>query len=195
MQKLQKVRRQLIEEEIKKSGKNTFQHFDYYELSDFLPTTTRLLEQEGLFSKFNFFDGKATLEIIDCETKEFVVFEIPAPKMPILDNISNTSKYMQSIGGINTYLKRYLYLNALDIAHNDEIDGLNQNQKTNTQKNTQIKKFNLTKTDLVKNIKSQFNTTKLNDFLKNNGKSQLEDFTKEELEQIWTMLLKQLQKI
>lgn len=195
MQKLQKVRRQLIEEEIKKSGKNTFQHFDYYELSDFLPATTRLLEQEGLFSKFNFFDGKATLEIIDCETKEFVVFEIPAPKMPILDNISNTSKYMQSIGGINTYLKRYLYLNALDIAHNDEINGLNQNQKTNTQKNTQIKKFNLTKTDLVKNIKSQFNTTKLNDFLKNNGKSQLEDFTKEELEQIWTMLLKQLQKI
>lgn len=70
-----------------------------------------------------------------------------------------------------------------------------QNIHTTAQKNTQIKKFNLTKTDLVKNIKSQFNTTKLNDFLKNNGKSQLEDFTKEELEQIWTMLLKQLQKI
>ena len=52
--KIQKVKKELSERELKKSGKNDYSGFSYYELGDFLPSIIELCDKYGLFTKINF---------------------------------------------------------------------------------------------------------------------------------------------
>ena len=52
--KIQKVKKELSERELKKSGRNDFSGFSYYELGDFLPSIIELCNKYGLFTKINF---------------------------------------------------------------------------------------------------------------------------------------------
>ena len=44
----------ISERELKKSGRNDFSGFSYYELGDFLPSIIELCNKYGLFTKINF---------------------------------------------------------------------------------------------------------------------------------------------
>lgn len=52
--KIQKVKLELSQRELKKSGENTFSKFKYYELGDFLPSIIELCDKYGLFTKIDF---------------------------------------------------------------------------------------------------------------------------------------------
>lgn len=117
-EKLQAARVDLQNKKLKKSGKNKFAGFDYFELSDFLPTINELFKQYKLFSQFIIADNQASLHIIDAEKiEDAVVFSMPTAEL----ELKGCNK-LQALGGVNTYLRRYLYLNALEIVEADLFD-------------------------------------------------------------------------
>ena len=100
---------------LKKTGFNPFQKFNYFELGDFLPQINEIFNELKLYSHFNLYQDKAKLVIICTETNEQVQFTTP------IQQVKENAK-MQDIGAIHTYSKRYLYYNALEIIENDLID-------------------------------------------------------------------------
>jgi hypothetical protein len=121
-QKLQKVRFELSETELKKTGKakdkNGGVRYEYFELKDFLPEIEKLCYENGLTPIFNFGDTEATLSIIDSDTPDSrIVFNMPVKVSPLI-----MCNEMQNIGGAKTFAKRYLYFDAFEIAENDETE-------------------------------------------------------------------------
>lgn len=134
--KLQKARVMLQEKDLKKTGYNPFQKFNYFELSDFLPHINKIFDELKLYSHFNLYQDKAKLVVICTETNEQVQFTTP------IQQLKENAK-MQDIGAIHTYAKRYLYYNALEIIENDLIDCKDNSQLPNNQKksvNQNVKK-------------------------------------------------------
>ena len=119
-QKLQKCRVELQKKKIKKSGKNKYANFDYFELADFIPDVNVLFEENGLFSNFSIDTDKAYLTVINAEKPdEKEVFTSPIENL----DLKGCNK-IQALGGVHTYMRRYLYMNALEIVENDYFDGV-----------------------------------------------------------------------
>lgn len=123
-----KIRVDLQNSKIKKSGKNKFANFDYFELSDFLPRLNELMLQEGVNDNFKITNDTATLVLIKGEEKQeytmpFVMFNTPLNKsgQPSMQDI-------QYLGALNTYYKRYLYLNAFGVTDGEIIDSMDNNE-------------------------------------------------------------------
>lgn len=116
-EKLQNCRVELQKMNLKKTGENKFAGFKYYELADFLPTVNELFLKHKLSSNFSIIDDKAELVIVDLENDNRIVFT-----SPIADANIKGCTPVQSLGGVHTYLKRYLYINALEIVENDMFD-------------------------------------------------------------------------
>lgn len=120
-QKLQECRVELQKMNLKKSGVNKFAGFGYYELADFLPAINDIFQKHGLSSCFSIKEDMAYLTIIDTDKPGlggFIEFTSPIAEA----NIKGCTP-IQSLGGIHTYMKRYLYINALEIVENDMFDG------------------------------------------------------------------------
>lgn len=123
--KLSEARVLLQEKKIKKSGLNKFAGFKYYELGDFLPEINVIFKELKIISIFNLTAEKAVLEVINAESpEEKIKFET------FVTEVSNAKMdEIQKLGSQHTYLKRYLYLNALEIVENDLVDASEQQQK------------------------------------------------------------------
>ena len=122
---LQEVRYELTKVEINKSGFNKHLNFNYFELKDFLPTATKLFAERNLTPVFNIeVDNNgieyAYLEII--KGAEKIMFKVPTA------NAQNNNP-IQGLGSKITYLRRYLYLIALDLVENDIVDAENPDEK------------------------------------------------------------------
>ena len=120
-----KIRVDLQNSKLKKSGKNKFAGFDYFELSDFLPRLNELMLEEGVNDLFTIKDGEAKLTLIKGNEKQeytmpFVMFNTPLNK-----NGQPSMQDIQYLGALNTYYKRYLYLNAFGVTDGEVIDGMN----------------------------------------------------------------------
>ncbi len=117
--KMQNIRCQLLEEPLEKSGNNKFANFKYFELSDFLPTITRLLKENGLCSCVTFTDVEAKLVIINVDKpEEKLEFTSPMSTAAVAKN----GNEVQNLGAVQTYLRRYLYVAAFEIVENDGLD-------------------------------------------------------------------------
>ena len=117
-EKLQTARVELQKKALKKSGKNNYAGFEYYDLSDFLPAVNEIFYDLKLFSNFSINGECATLSIIDIEkTEDVITFTSPVEEL----ELKGCNK-IQALGGVHTYLKRYLYINALEIVENDTFD-------------------------------------------------------------------------
>ena len=124
-QKLIEAREAFLNSYIKQSGKNMKLEFMYFELKDIVPTVTKIFAQMGLIAVDNFISDTATLSIINTDNpEEQIPFSAPFNQIePIISNagkqVTNT---MQALGSSITYMRRYLYLIAMDICVNDEIE-------------------------------------------------------------------------
>lgn len=117
-EKLQDARVELQDKKIKKSGKNAYSGFTYYELADILPHINSIFKNLKLCSNFSIKDNIATLQIINAEqVEEQIFFTMPTAELQLKGCTA-----IQALGGVNTYCKRYLYLNALEIVENDMLD-------------------------------------------------------------------------
>ena len=94
--KIQKVKKELSERELKKSGKNTFSGFEYYELGDFMPSIIELCDKYGLFTKIDFVDNK-NIKYVDIENtyakEEVKVGEVAKLTIINIDNPEEVEVY------------------------------------------------------------------------------------------------------
>ena len=116
--KMQKARCEFQEKPLKKSGHNQFAGYRYFELGDFLPTINSLLEKYNLCSNISFDNDMATLTIVNAEnTDEKLVFTSPMSNA----NLKGCHD-VQNLGAVQTYLRRYLWVNAFEIVESDGLD-------------------------------------------------------------------------
>ena len=124
-QKLIKAREQFLNSDVSKTGKNMHLSFKYFELDDIVPTAIRIFATVGLIPIVNFTADTATMTIVNTDNPEDSVAFI-APFNQIAPIVSNTGKQatneMQALGSSITYMRRYLYMLALDICESDSID-------------------------------------------------------------------------
>lgn len=134
-QKLQKARVELQSRNLRKTGYNGFANYNYFQLDDFLPSVNEIFEKLGLFGYFNI------------EPKEFdengVSHETAVLTVVNTDNTAESITYrtetaeagtkgtaIQNLGSKHTYMRRYLYMEALEITESDGVDGLPDDEKT-----------------------------------------------------------------
>lgn len=124
-QKLLKARTMFLASGTQKSGKNMQLAFKYFELDDIVPIATKIFEDVGLISLVSFEGEKAVMQILNTDSPDETV-SFAAPFATLEPIVSNTGKKatneMQALGSSITYMRRYLYMIALDICEPDEID-------------------------------------------------------------------------
>lgn len=117
-QKLQTMRVALQSMNIKKSGKNTFVKYEYYELGDILPTINKLMMDNGVASIVSFEPEAATLTLINCDDpNETVKFVSPMAGVTL-----KGAHDIQNLGAVETYQRRYLYMMAFEVVESDYFD-------------------------------------------------------------------------
>ncbi len=137
-QKLIEAREKFLTSEVNQSGKNMQLSFKYFELKDIVPTVTHIFKEMGLVSLNNFTNEMATITIVNTDSpEEAVIFSAPFNQIqPIVSNAGKqVTNDMQALGSSITYMRRYLYLIAMDICVNDEIEP-SITKDTNNQGNT-----------------------------------------------------------
>lgn len=110
---------------VKKSGRNTFSKYDYFELDDIVPPKTEIFNELLLCDLVTFSDTEATLTLVNIEKPE----ETLEFKSPMRDLELKGANAVQLLGGVETYQRRYLYMMVLDIVENDQFDQVPQNNK------------------------------------------------------------------
>ncbi len=124
-QKLQIARLALQGKELKKSGKNKFAGYEYFELQDFLPTVQNIFSDTGLTAVFSCDSESATLTVHNIEMPaEQIVFKAPMAAAEL-----KGCHPVQNLGASISYLRRYLYVNALEIVEHDALDATTGNQE------------------------------------------------------------------
>ena len=117
-QRLQIARLALQEKELKKSGKNKFAGYEYFELQDFLPTVQTIFGDTGLSAVFRCDAEMASLTVYNNEKPdESIVFTAPMAAAEL-----KGCHPVQNLGASISYLRRYLYVNALEIVEHDALD-------------------------------------------------------------------------
>ena len=132
--KLMEVRVNFHKLELKKSGLNKFAGFKYYELGDFLVPATKLLQEANLCPMISFNNELATMVLINGDNPtEQIKFTSPMRNLEI-----KGSNAVQSLGGVQTYLTRYLYIQLLNIVEADVFDATSgKEDKSNIKKSIQ----------------------------------------------------------
>lgn len=124
-QKLLKARAMFLEADVKKTGKNMHLSFKYFELEDIVPTATRIFGEVGIVPLVNFTADTATMTMVNTDNPEETVTFV-SPFNQIAPIVSNTGKQatneMMALGSSITFMRRYLYMIALDICESDGID-------------------------------------------------------------------------
>lgn len=154
-EKLQKSRVELQSMKLKKSGANKFAGYDYFELEDFIPQMNEIFHNNKLFSQISFTSELATLTIYNAEKPdETIVFTSPMAEAKL-----KGCHDIQNLGAVQSYQRRYLYMNALEIVERDALDtttGKSEPAKEQQQSGpkkaseAQIKKLNTVITQLLK---------------------------------------------
>jgi hypothetical protein len=121
--KLQAARHELSKTNLKKTGHNKFGGWHYYELGDFMPTVHKLFDAVGLCGVVTFGE-MAMLTIYDTEDGSSVQFF-----SPIVYAENSKGQAIQVLGSTHTYLRRYLWLLAMEITESDQIDSQQQEEK------------------------------------------------------------------
>jgi hypothetical protein len=134
LKKLNKAIELIKGKNLKKKGKNTFSKYDYYTPDQVSELVIGACHEIKLFPKFDLKRNElgimGVLSIYDIESDESpVVFEM-ASDIPSI-KATNVS---QQLGGAMTYTKRYLLMNAFDIADNNlDFDTTENTKKAQSQ--------------------------------------------------------------
>ena len=117
--KLQDARIKLQNTELKKSGHNKFAGYKYFELGDFLPAIQKICAEMDLCGVVSFNHEMAFLQIIDTEDGTSTMFTSPMSSAAL-----KGCHDVQNLGAVQTYLRRYLWVNAFEIVEHDALDAV-----------------------------------------------------------------------
>lgn len=185
-QKILILRKRIKELNLKPTGHNSHGKYNYYQLSDFLPHTIDICSEIGLYDEYTEDEEYKTLVVKDVEqptearTFKMKKMEVP-PILPTQPNekvgvaMQRAGNTVQTVGSVDTYYMRYLYRNLLKLTEPDFTEIM-------AERNALIQAIhqNLPQ-DLIRNI------------VTSRSKYRLEDFTNEELREIWHKILNKQQ--
>lgn len=124
-QKLNEARDVFHQQKLKKSGHNQFANYRYFELGDFTIPAMRIFKDVGLLSLISFDKDFASMTIVNTENpEEKIVFTSPMSTAAMKGN-----QEVQNLGAVQTYLRRYLWVSALEIVEHDELDAVKDKPK------------------------------------------------------------------
>jgi hypothetical protein len=115
--KLMTARIELQSQTLKKSGHNKFANYSYFELGDFLPVIQTIFHKHKMAGVVSFGAELATLTIVDLEDNSQVVITSPMSSAAL-----KGCHEVQNLGAVQTYIRRYLWVAALEIVEHDAID-------------------------------------------------------------------------
>lgn len=117
-QKLNDARHKFHSTELKKSGHNKFAGYKYFELGDFIVPALSIFDEVGLTSVISFGKESADMRIINTDKpEEMIVIESPMSEA----NLKGCHP-VQNLGAVQTYIRRYLWVAALEIVEHDALD-------------------------------------------------------------------------
>ena len=118
-QKLNEAREQFHKAKLKKSGHNKFANYYYFELGDFLIPALEIFKSHGLTSIISFGDDIASMTIFNNEKpSEFIFINSPMSSAAL-----KGCHEVQNLGAVQTYIRRYLWVAALEVVEHDALDG------------------------------------------------------------------------
>ena len=109
---------------LKKSGKNSFAGFQYFELGDFLPTLNVLMQKAGINDQFSIDGELAQLKLIKGTESQNYTLPFTHYTTPVNKQGNPSMQDIQYLGAIITYYKRYLYMNAFGITDGEIVDSM-----------------------------------------------------------------------
>ena len=115
--KLMAARVKLQSIDLKKSGRNTFQNYSYFELGDFIPHIQTIFNDIGLCGVVTFNNEYAQLCITDVDDGTVIVITSPMAEAAL-----KGAQPIQLMGSIQTYQRRYLWMAAMELTEHDTID-------------------------------------------------------------------------
>ena len=117
-QRLSNARAEFHTLKLKKSGHNKFAGYNYFELSDFLIPAMDVFRKHGIVGIVSFHADSACLVITNLDE--------PRDTTTIFTPMSSAAlkgcHEVQNLGAVQTYLRRYLWVAALEIVEHDAID-------------------------------------------------------------------------
>ena len=118
-QKLLTARAKFLEHGVSKSGKHMELRYKYFELDDIVPIAIGIFTEVGLVPLVSFTDEQAIMTMVNTDNPdETIQFSCPM-RYPSENKMVNP---VQALGSAQTYLRRYLYMIALDICEPDTIE-------------------------------------------------------------------------
>lgn len=125
--KMAKIKKELAEKKIEKSGHNKFAGFHYHELSDFISHINELNLKHGVndLVEINEECGYCKITLVNVENsddKYSIVTPYREAEMLAKGGAPSKTDAIQRIGSTITYNRRYLYMTAYNIQENDGVD-------------------------------------------------------------------------
>lgn len=166
-QKLQKVRCELNDSPLKKSGYNKHLNFNYFELGDFIPTATKLFDKYELCPIFSIgYDANgiemATLKVVSGPEVVGVSFPTDVPT-----NMTG----IQGQGAKITYMERYCYRSLLCLTENDQVDASLDNDNRNAK--VEDKKATPKQVEMIRQLYDEENIAKMLEYYNINSLEEL----------------------
>ena len=124
-QKLNAARARFHSVELKKSGHNKFAGYKYFELGDFIIPALDIFHEVGLTGVVTFGTEVAHISIIDNDKPEDRIII----SSPMSSAALKGCHEVQNLGAVQTYLRRYLWVAALEIVEHDAIDSAPAKEK------------------------------------------------------------------
>lgn len=136
-QKLSLARKRFLERNVKKSGVNRQLEFQYFELQDIVPSATRIFQNLGLLGVVQFppveknaetglaSEPVAIMTVLNTDRpSETIDFTVPYREVEQIKSNAGKSvtNPLQALGSSVTYLRRYLWMLAMDIVEQDDVD-------------------------------------------------------------------------
>jgi hypothetical protein len=115
--KLSDARAKFHAMKLEKTGHNKFAGYKYFDLSDFIVPALQVFKECGLIGVVSFGKEMASLTIVDLESNEKMVVESPMSTASL-----KGCHEVQNLGAVETYVRRYLWVAALEIVEHDAID-------------------------------------------------------------------------
>lgn len=117
-QKLNDARERFHQSKLNKSGHNKFAGYKYFELSDFVVPALQIFKEVGLTSIIRFGKDMAEMCIVNVDKPD----EIIVITSPMSTAALKGCHEVQNLGAVQTYIRRYLWVAALEIVEHDALD-------------------------------------------------------------------------
>lgn len=131
LNKLMEARAEFHKLQIVKTGFNTFSQYQYFQLSDFLIPAMSIFNDLKLATVTTFTHEMAVMRITDIEDNSSIDITSPMSSANL-----KAAHEIQNLGAVQTYLRRYLWVAALEIIEHDEFDKQKPERKRGVHKPT-----------------------------------------------------------